>query len=267
MPLEEAGRAKLALIVEYDGSRYAGSQVQSGKPTVQGELESALRKVTGEPIRIKAASRTDSGAHARGQVVSFETGSKLAPETFVKALNYYLPEDISVRAAARVDMSFDARRSAISREYEYTILNSVTRSPLRRRYAYQVARPLDVAEMGRACEALVGEQDFAAFTGASEKSLRGTVRVVRRAGVRREGESVVFGIVANAFLPQQIRRMVGALIRVGSREMTVEDFMAAVRSGERGALGPTAPALGLCLVRVDYGPEMSWFRGNTNEDI
>lgn len=246
-------KAKLGLIVQYDGSRYSGSQVQRTRPTIQGELESALSKVTGEAIRIKAASRTDSGTHAKGQVVSFETGSKLPSGTFVKALNYYLPEDISVKAAVRVDDEFDARRSAVSREYEYTILNSPARSPLQRHYAYRVARPLDEAAMNRACESLVGEHDFAAFTGVGEKVLRSTVRVVHRASVRRAAELVIFNIVANAFLPQQVRRAVGALIRVGSGEMTVDDFIAAARSGKRGAVGPTAPALGLCLVRVDYG--------------
>ncbi|MFH1485349.1 MAG: tRNA pseudouridine(38-40) synthase TruA [Chloroflexota bacterium] len=253
---------KLALVVQYDGSRYAGFQVQKAAPTVQGELESALKKLTGEEIRIKAASRTDSGAHATGQVASFVTGSKLAPETFVRALNYYLPEDIAVKAALEVEDGFDARRSALSREYEYTILNSATRSPLHRHCACLVARPLEVAAMNRACEALVGEHDFAPFTGVAEKTLRNTVRTVYRAQVRRERKKLAFNIVANAFLPQQVRRTVGALIKVGFGDMSVDEFAALARSGSRGVMGPTVPALGLCLVRVSYDPPLIDFEGS-----
>jgi len=121
---------KLALIVEYDGTGYHGFQMQAGEPTIQGEIERALKKLTGERIRIVGAGRTDAGVHARGQMVSFSCPSKLSLETVIRALNFHLPSDIAVKAGSEVDKSFSARRDALSREYRYTILNSATPSPL-----------------------------------------------------------------------------------------------------------------------------------------
>jgi len=133
-----ATTTKIVLIMEYDGTRYHGLQLQTNLPTIQGEIEKALWKLTGERIRVMAASRTDAGVHAKGQVVSFRTKSPLPPQTFVNGLNYYLPGDIAIKAAYRVDDSFNVRRDAISREYNYYILNSVTRSPIREGFICQL---------------------------------------------------------------------------------------------------------------------------------
>jgi len=243
---------KLALIVEYDGTRYYGFQIQDRLPTIQEEIEKAIYKIAGERIRIAYASRTDAGVHARGQVVAFRTRSSLSPFTWVKALNYYLPQDIAVREAWPVSEDFDARRAAVSREYRYLITNRPTRSPLEGGYAYHVTHPLDVEAMRRACQVLVGEHDFAPFAGPVEGKASNTVRTLYRAEISRHGDIVQLDMEANSFLPQQVRRTVGALVRVGTGKMGVEAFWEMAQSKVRGIVGPNAPPHGLCLTRVNY---------------
>ncbi len=253
MCAEPAASTRIILIVEYDGTDYHGSQWQANAPTVQGEIEKALKMLTGEKIRINMASRTDAGVHARGQVVGFDTGAAMPLNAFVDGMNHFLPDDIAVKEAYRVENGFDVRRQAISREYEYYILNSPTRSPLRQKYAYRVEGNLDIAAMDRACRALVGRHDFASFV-ASEGTARArrTVRDVYQAEVTRDGDMIHFKIIANSFLPHQVRNTVGSLIKVGQGRMTVEEFYRLVEAGEPGLAGPTAPAAGLCLTGVNY---------------
>lgn len=143
---------KYILVVEYDGTRYYGFQWQAGLPTIQSELEQAMRRFCGQSSRIMAASRTDAGVHARGQVVSFWAKSNLSPVTIVKALNYYLPRDIAVKAAYIADGDFNVRRDALSREYHYHILNRNTRSPFSQRFAFFSPRILDIKVMSEACQ-------------------------------------------------------------------------------------------------------------------
>ncbi len=217
---------------------------------MQGELEQALWRLTGEWIRIVAASRTDAGVHAQGQVVMFKTCSALSPNTFVQALNFYLPQDIAIKACSQVEDDFNPRRQATRREYRYTILNSLTTSPLQRRHAYFVFQPLDIEAMNRACGVLIGKHDFASFTAPVAKA-KSTVRTVFQADAHKEGELVLFCIAANSFLPQQVRRIVGPLIKVGSGQMAVEGFWGLTKSRILGLAAP-ASAHGLCLMRVDY---------------
>lgn len=238
--------------LEYDGTGYFGFQWQAGAPTVQMEVEAAILKLTGENLRVLAASRTDSGVHARGQMISFRTASRLAVLTFVKGLNYYLPGDIAVRAAYRVNEEFDIRRDAVSREYEYRMWNGAARSPLWRRFSCWVPGGLDTGLMNECCQALVGERDFASFTTAEDMELKSTVRRVERAGVSRDDDLVTFRIVANSFLRHQVRNTVGALIRVGQLRMSQEEFVAVMEKREPGVMGPRAPAVGLCLMQVNY---------------
>lgn len=250
-----AETTKILLVMEYDGSRYHGFQWQDGPPSIQGEVEKALTKLTGEKRRVMSASRTDAGVHAKGQVVSFRTGSALSTHSFVGGLNYYLPADIAVKAAYRVDENFNVRREAVSREYSYYILNSPTRSPIREGFAYLVTGPLDIEAMNQACQALVGEHDFASFAGRNGAAVKSMVRRVFRAEVARDGELVIFNIAANSFLLHQVRNTVGALIRVGQGKMTLDEFHSILEAREPALAGPTAPACGLCLDRVNYpGP-------------
>ncbi|MFH1646657.1 MAG: tRNA pseudouridine(38-40) synthase TruA [Chloroflexota bacterium] len=247
---------RVVLTIEYDGTGYCGSQYQSNGSTIQGEIEKALQKLTGENIRIKAASRTDAGVHARGQVVSFQTESNLPLKAFIDGLNHYLPRDIAVKEALRADDNFDVRRGATGREYKYYILNSPTRSPMRQGFSYRVDGDLDIEAMNRACQALVGRHDFASFVSSAEVARnKRTVRTVRKAEITRDGDMVVLDIAADSFLPHQVRNTVGPLISVGQGRMTVEEFHRIVEAATPGLAGPTAPADGLCLVRVNYpGP-------------
>ena len=243
---------RIVLIMEYDGTHYYGFQLQPGLPTIQGETEKALRKLTGERSRVAAASRTDAGLHAKGQAVSFRTSSSLAVPTFINGLNYYLPRDIAVKAAHRASDSFNVRRDALSREYNYYILNSRTRSPISRGFAYPVADHLDIEIMNRACQALIGERDFASFTTCIKAGIKSTVRSVYRAETERNGELAVFNMVAKSFLHHQVRNTIGALIKVGLGRMSVDEFRSIVEAKKPGLAGPTAPACGLCLMQINY---------------
>ena len=243
---------RMVLIIEYDGTRYHGWQLQSGLPTVQGEIEKALLKLTGEKARVMAASRTDAGVHARGQVISFLTRAAFYQQTFVKGLNYYLPRDIAVKEAYRMEDSVNVRRDAVSREYRYHIFNSQTRSPLKEGFSYRVAGHLDIDAMNRACRVIIGRHDLASFSSGTGAEGRSTVRNVNRAEFHRDGEMVIFDMVANAFLSHQVRSTVGALIRVGLGKMSDDQFYCIMDAREPGLAGPTAPACGLCLIQVKY---------------
>ncbi len=243
----------VVLILEYDGTNYHGSQWQANAPTIQGEMEKALKKLTGERIRIKAASRTDAGVHARGQVVSFRTGSALPLQSFIDGLNHYLPRDIAVKEAYRLDDSFDVRRGAVSREYKYYMLNSPTRSPMRQGFSCRVDGNLDIEAMNKACQALVGRRDFASFVSSAETARsKRTIRNVFKAEITRDGDMIVLDMAANSFLPHQVRNTVGSLIKVGQGKVTVDEFYSLVEARTPGLAGPTAPADGLCLMRVNY---------------
>jgi tRNA pseudouridine38-40 synthase len=261
--MEPLPPSKLALIVEYDGTRYHGSQFQTNAPTIQGDIERALAKITGEKIRIVGAGRTDAGVHARGQTISFGTRSTLPPRTLVRALNCYLRPDIAVKAARRVDGSFHARRDAHSREYRYTILTSATPSPFQRRYAHFLPTALDTDAMNQACQFLVGAHDFASFTGPTTGN---TVREVYRAEVSREMELVIFDMVASSFLPRQVRCTVGSLMKVGLGRLTAEEFHRMMQAKSPGSAAPAAPPHGLCLMKVNY-PENKSSEGQLDENL
>jgi tRNA pseudouridine38-40 synthase len=241
---------RIALVVEYDGTVYAGSQYQKNASTIQGELEKALSKLTGEQTRLALAGRTDAGVHAKGQVVSFRTRVPYETEVFVRGLNAHLPQDIAVRSAREVPLSFQVRRQAKRRWYRYLIHSGRQRPALLRGYCWHIAQPLDVEAMQGAAHYLVGEHDVAAFAAPSAPSR--TVRTVYRAELRRRRSWVVFDIEANSFLPQQVRRTVGALVQVGLGKRTVEEFRSLLASGQRGAANLAAPPRGLCLMAVEY---------------
>ena len=253
--LRDEGREsiqKVVLIIEYDGTSYHGFQLQAGLPTIQSEIEEAINKLTGEKLRIIGASRTDAGVHATGQVVSFRTRSPVPLRAYVYGLNHYLPEDIAVRAAYKVKSSFNVRRDAVSREYKYYILNSQARSPLRQKYSYWFDGKLDLENMNRACQSLLGRHDFISFATSVEDREKSTVRDIFRAEVERIEDTVVFTIVANSFLPHQVRNTVGALIQVGWGKTSPDSFKNIIEAKKPGLAGPTAPACGLCLLKVNY---------------
>jgi tRNA pseudouridine38-40 synthase len=251
LPVRQAGvrGRRLALVLEYDGRRYGGSQYQKNAPSIQGELEAALNKLTGENLRTAFAGRTDAGVHARGQVASFVTGSRHEPETFVRGLNYWLPADIAVQRALEVRLDFDVRRRARSREYRYLVLNSPLPSPLLQAFTWQVAEQLDAEAMREAASSLVGRHDFAAFAGPVAGS---TVRSLHRCGLDTQGRLLFVHMKADAFLPHQVRRTVGALVQVGLGRQSAADLAALLREPQPGVAGPAAAPQGLCLMKVNY---------------
>ncbi len=242
---------RIALLLEYDGTRFAGSQLQSNAETVQGVLEAAIGRTTREETRVAFAGRTDAGVHALGQVASFVTQSALDVETLRRALNAWLPEDVVVREASEVDQGFDPRRQALRRHYRYVIDNRPVRPALDRGRAWHVATPLDVDAMAAAAQGIVGAHDFAAFASRLEDAGASTVRELQCFEVRRRGENVICDVVANAFLPHQVRRMIGALVEVGKGNLGVEAY-SALLEGPPASAGPAAPSQGLYLVEVTY---------------
>jgi len=198
-----------------------------------------------------SASRTDTGVHAKGQVVSFWAKSALDTTTLVRALNYHLPGDVAVKAAYRASGDFSVRRDAISREYRYHILNANTRSPFSRRFALFLPKMLDVQVMDEACRLMQGEHDFASFASSLDDS-RSTVRNVQEAGVEKKGDFTVFRIVADSFLPHQVRSTVGLLIKLGLGKIGIAGFRDIIKARSVGLAGPLSPACGLCLTRVNY---------------
>lgn len=243
--------SKVALVVEYEGTRYHGYQWQANGPTIQDELERATRKLDNKASRVIAASRTDAGVHAKGQVVSFWTRSTLSESTLVKALNCHLPADIAVKAACKVDANFSVRRDALSREYNYYILDSDTPSPLSRNFALFLPRQLDIEAMNETCYIIKGEHDFISFAGSLD-GIRDTVRTIYEAEVRKQAKFVVFHVVANSFLRHQVRNIVGLLIRLGLGKKNVDYFRSVMEAKTLGLAGPAVPPCGLYLMKVNY---------------
>jgi tRNA pseudouridine38-40 synthase len=243
--------SKFILLIEYDGTQYYGFQWQLGLPTIQSELEQAVGRLSAQSSRVMAASRTDTGVHAKGQVVSFWAKSTLDTTTLVRALNHYLPADIAVKGAYRASNGFNVRGDALSREYRYHILSRSTRSPFSRRFALFMSKMLDIDAMNEACRLLQGEHDFASFASSLDGD-RSTVRNVCEAGIEKKGDFAVFRIVANSFLPHQVRSTVGLLIRLGLGKIGIADFRDIMEARSVGLAGPLSPACGLCLTRVNY---------------
>jgi len=242
---------RFAATVSYDGTAFVGSQTQPNGRTVQQELETAANVLFGAPTRVELAGRTDSGVHAIGQVAAFTAETRHETATVRKALNANLPEDVAVRAVREVPAEFDPRRWARKRWYRYTIANGETREPLTRRNAWFIEGNLNVPAMQAAAEALVGRRDFSVFSGHLEPG-RTSVRTVFSSGWSSEGCTLLFDIEADAFLPQMVRRITGALIRVGRGAATVEEIVRLLGQAVPGSSAHVAPAHGLCLQRVWY---------------
>ncbi len=243
---------RLLAILEYDGTDFEGFQVQKRGRTVQGELERAIARVTGETVRIVGGGRTDSGVHALGQGAHFDTGWDRPLPTLHRALNAVLPKDLAVRSLVAVDQAFSARYSALSRAYRYTILNRPIRSPLVERYALLVSEPIDVELMDAAARVLVGKHDFGAF-GTPPRG-NNTVREMHQSRVTRDGDTVRVDLEANAFLYRMVRRIVGTLLLVGKGKMGIDEFREVLAQKRRA--GQSVPPHGLCLVAVRYADDV-----------
>ena len=247
---------------------------------MQGELEAAIARITGEAARLTGAGRTDSGVHATGQVVNFVATARLDESAWLRALNAYLPADIAVRATRFVGESFHARLSAQGRRYRYRVICAAAREPLRERYAWRSPRRLDVAAMDAAAALLLGEHDFGAF-GSSPWDQRGeaarhTVRRMTLArcqwlpqrqtadddplvGVRDlpdQPDEIAFDFAANGFLTGMARRLVGTLALVGEGRLAIDEMRGILEARDKTRAGPSAPPHGLCLTGVEYPADM-----------
>ena len=243
---------RLALTIEYEGTRYHGFQIQVDAPSIQAELEKAIERLTGERVRVKGAGRTDAGVHAEAQVVAFDTASAHSTDTFVSALNHYLPSDIAVGEAYIVKPDFDPRREARSRTYRYSILNRRTPSPMARRFTCHIRETLDVERMREAASLFLGAHDFRRFAAPLPANSTSSVRAVYNASVEQSGSAIAIGVVGNAFLQHQVRRMAGALVDVGRGKLSADDLQAMIDNEQTDKVAHSLPAQGLCLVRVEY---------------
>ena len=245
---------RLALTIEYEGTRYHGFQSQACAPTIQAELERAIRQLTGDPARVQAAGRTDAGVHALAQVIAFDTAANHPPQTYIRALNHYLPPDIAVKSASVAPADFDPRRHARRRAYRYRILTGPTRSPLTRRFACHIPQALDIPQMQAAATLFLGNHDFTRFAHPLPPG-KSPVREVFSASITQAGAEIIFDITANAFLRRQVRRMTGALADIGLGKIAIPDIQTLLaNSSDADSVKPTRslPPQGLCLISVEY---------------
>lgn len=254
------------LTISYDGTDFSGFQRQTNARSVQADIETALASIEGKHVTVTGAGRTDSGVHALGQVISFRLELNLEEGELLRALNAKLPDDVRVLSAEVAASDFSARFSARAKLYRYRISNTRVMSPFQRRFAWHVSRALDVNAMNEAARELLGQHDFASFQGAPSRSERSksaantekdTTRTVTRSVWTEEplaggGRLLIYEVEGTGFLKYMVRAVVGTLVEVGDGRRTAASVRHVLKARDRGAAGPTAPAAGLYLVRVDY---------------
>lgn len=246
---------RIALGIEYNGSQFNGYQLQSaGTRTVQGELEKALSTVANGPIRLTCAGRTDTGVHATGQVVHFDTPVARELKAWMLGGNTNLPRDISIHWVRQVSDDFSARFSAISRSYRYILYNRKVRSAVFQHNVSWSFELLDADGMNTAAQSLIGEHDFSAFR-SSQCQAKHAIREMQAVTVKREGDYVILDIKANAFLHHMVRNIMGTLMVIGRGEQPVEWMQQVLQGQDRKKAGITAPAAGLYLINVEYPAE------------
>ena len=257
---------KLACGIEYDGTGYHGFQRQPEDhgPTIQGTVEAAIERICGEMVVVHGAGRTDAGVHASGQVIHFRTNATLTPRVWMRALNAVLPDVVAVRWSKEVPGGFHARYSALSRSYRYTIWNGAAPSPLWARYSYYSPRELAVDLMDEACRCLLGRKDFGAFgrspdeTNPLKSGPHSCIRTMLAANCRRQDALIYCDFTADAFLTGMVRRIVGTLLLVGQKRLSVDEFASIVQQAKKTHPGSAAPPHGLCLVRVEYPEDLGF---------
>ena len=239
------------LILEYDGSRYAGWQRQPDQPTIQEAVETAVLQLTQETVSVIGAGRTDSGVHALGQVASFRIERPWTPREWIRGMNARLPEDIAVRSAEVLPDDFHARYAARGKLYEYRILNRGERPAVDRAYVWHVHKTLDQQAMEQAATFLVGSHDFSSFEGSLTDN-EDPVCDLRQLSVSRQGDLLTIHAYADRFLKHMVRSIVGTLVEVGHAKRKPEAVKTILAAKDRTAAGRNAPPQGLFLVRVDY---------------
>jgi len=242
---------RIKLTIAYDGTNYCGWQIQPNGITVEEVINKALQKLTGEPILVIGASRTDSGVHAMGNVAVFDTETSIPPERIAMALNQRLPEDIVIVKSEEVALDFHPRYCDCSKTYEYHIINTRIPIPTKRLTNYFVSYNLNLDHMRQAASYLVGEHDFVSFCNV-RTDVENTVRTITALDIIENGNEITIRITGNGFLYNMVRIIVGTLIRVGRGFYTPEKVKEILEAKDRKAAGVTAPAHGLMLMEINY---------------
>ncbi len=251
-------KIKFKLTIAYDGTSYQGWQVQKIGTGVQEKIEAALAKLFPSHPRLHSSSRTDTGVHALGMVAHFEVASpeiKLSPARLSLAINAWLPEDIRVVSVARARSDFHARFDAVGKQYRYFVWNHAAMNPLLRRTAWHVTRPLDLSAMRAAAPALIGKHDFRCFSANQGYARTSTVRTLNRCDLKRSGHLLTFIIEGDGFLYKMCRGIAGTLVQVGLGKFPAAEVKQMLDQKDRRLAGMTAPAHGLVLWKVFYGPK------------
>lgn len=242
---------RVKMVVAYDGTNYSGWQLQKNAVTIEQKLNEALFDLLGEEIQVIGASRTDAGVHSLGNVCVFDTNTRMPAEKISYALNTRLPEDIVVQSSAQVAGDFHPRAGKSSKTYEYRILNTDFRDPTRRLNTYFYHYDLNVDDMQKAADYLVGEHDFKSFASVHAQ-VETTVRTIYACTVTRLEDEIHIRVTGNGFLYNMVRIIAGTLIEVGSGKRSPEEILTMLEAADRQASGPTAPAHGLTMLGIEY---------------
>ncbi|MDD3806537.1 MAG: tRNA pseudouridine(38-40) synthase TruA [Candidatus Marinimicrobia bacterium] len=248
-------KKRFAFLLEYEGTNYCGFQLQPNQPTIQYEVECAIKALFQEDIRIIGSSRTDSGVHAKGQVFHADLPDNIPCSNLGKALNMHLPHDIRIKGVALVDDKFNARYQAVSRCYRYTIYKGIT--ALYRHYSWLIYQPLNVSAMKECLPKILGFHNFTSFC-LSQTETEDKQCTVQRATWEEINEILIFKIQANHFLHAMVRSLVGTMVDVGRGRYSVQDFDMILNKQNHGSGAVTAPAKGLILEEVIYNPQIPW---------
>jgi tRNA pseudouridine38-40 synthase len=244
----------IRLTLQYEGTNYNGWQRQKNtRRTIHGIIEEILRKILREKVAVIAAGRTDAGVHARQQVANFKTKNRIPPLKLQRAINSLLPEDVKVTNVSRVSLDFHSRYDVKEKTYRYTILNQPYNDVFLRRFVYHYPQAdLNLSAMRKAGSLLIGKHDFSSFaiTGCSRNKTN--VRNIKKLRIAKKGSFIFIEITGRGFLHKMVRGIVGTLIEIGRGKLSVETLGKILQSRNRKAAGPTAPACGLCLMRVKY---------------
>lgn len=241
------------LLIAYDGTNYCGWQKQKHYTTIQGIIENALTTICKEPIAIIGASRTDSGVHALGQVAHFKTATFIDGKKVQKQLNGIIPRDIRILDCSRVFPLFHARHAAKKKIYHYTINTAPVPSPMIRLYNYCISKPLDIGLLTEGAKHFVGERDFRAFANSKgNQSVSNFIRIIYSIDVIVDQSQIVIKFLGNGFLYKMIRNIVGTLIAVAQKSISVNDIPLLLEKRDRRLIPTLAPALGLCLMEIEY---------------
>ncbi|PLT35305.1 tRNA pseudouridine(38-40) synthase TruA [Bacillus sp. V5-8f] len=239
-------------IISYDGTQFAGYQIQPDKRTIQLEMEKALRKIhKGEEIKVSASGRTDAGVHAKGQVIHFDSAYAFPAANWEKAMNALLPNDIAVISVEKVSQEFHSRFNASGKEYRYIISLSKKRDPFRRNYVYHFPFELNSTDIEEAIPFLLGTHDFTSFCSAKTE-VEDKVRTIRQIELLKEGDMLTFRFVGNGFLYNMVRILVGTLLEVGTGKKKPSDMGQILKKKDRSYAGKTVPGQGLYLWEVFY---------------